>query len=140
MAKTGGSFYIASAFIQGATLQQELRDRTGTAPNLQRAIYVIRRMAEALGYAHGQGIVHRDVKPANKMIDAHGDPGVSFAGTTTLPLCMTTTRLPLPWSLVKTFTDPAPCPDTMTLLPLPWMLLIVTFDFALAGAFASPGS
>ncbi len=63
----GDNLYIASEYVAGQTLS----DRVGTAPvSTQLAAEWVRSLAEALHYAHGQGIVHRDVKPQNVMIDA----------------------------------------------------------------------
>jgi serine/threonine protein kinase/WD40 repeat protein len=65
----GENFYIASAFIAGQTLQALIAtDR----PDLRQSAQIVHDIAEALHYAHGKGIVHRDVKPANIMIDADG--------------------------------------------------------------------
>jgi WD40 repeat protein len=67
----GGHHYIASAFIKGRTLAEVCDE----APfDCRRAAAVVRDLAEALAYAHGQGIVHRDVKPANIMMDEAGSP------------------------------------------------------------------
>jgi tRNA A-37 threonylcarbamoyl transferase component Bud32 len=65
----GEHYYIASAFIAGQTLQSLIAtDRS----DLRQAARIVREIAEALHYAHGKGIVHRDVKPANIMIDGQG--------------------------------------------------------------------
>lgn len=59
--------YIAMEYIQGADLQRH------AAPDRllpwTEVVAVGARVAEALGYAHRQGVVHRDVKPANVMVN-----------------------------------------------------------------------
>ena len=62
----GGRYFIASAFIEGKKLADTF-DETGA--ELKRAARLVRELAEALAYAHEQGIVHRDVKPDNIMVD-----------------------------------------------------------------------
>ena len=79
----GERFYIASAFIHGKTLHDDLVARKEQPPDLKRAARIIRQMAEALGYAHAQGIVHRDLKPANTMLDANDQPLVMDFGLAT---------------------------------------------------------
>ena len=64
---------IASAFIEGTTLADALGEG-GQAFDPDRAARVVRALAEALAYAHEQGVVHRDVKPANVMLDGKGQP------------------------------------------------------------------
>jgi len=67
----GERLFIASAFVAGKTLEQTMRAKR---LDLVRIVDIVRKLAEALDYAHGQGIVHRDVKPANVMIDDKGEP------------------------------------------------------------------
>jgi tetratricopeptide (TPR) repeat protein len=67
----GGDYYIASALIPGQTLEEATRTRR--LPTT-RVAQIVRQLAEALAYAHGEGIVHRDVKPANVMLDERGQP------------------------------------------------------------------
>ena len=65
----GQRHYIAMALIEGSSLA----DRSVECPlALNRAAEIIAELAEALAYAHGHGVVHRDVKPANIRLDDQG--------------------------------------------------------------------
>src|SRR5262249_22829376 len=55
------------------SLPNEHDGPVGTMP-LRQAVDVVRKLAEALPYAHRQGIVHRDVKPGNVMLREDGEP------------------------------------------------------------------
>jgi serine/threonine protein kinase len=71
----GSRYYIASAFIPGRSLAGVLLDLPEGQPlAARRAAEIVRRLAEALGYAHGKGVIHRDVKPSNVMLDEQGEP------------------------------------------------------------------
>jgi predicted Ser/Thr protein kinase len=63
-------YYIVMEYLEGQTLAQILRQR-GALPNDQ-VLAVVRRLGEALDYAHHYGLVHRDVKPGNVVVDAAG--------------------------------------------------------------------
>jgi len=68
-----GHHFIASAYVRGGTLADALKQ----APDglaIDRAVRVVRRLAEALDYAHRLGVVHRDVKPDNVLLDEKDDP------------------------------------------------------------------
>ncbi len=67
-----GSPYMALEYLVGRTLLQVLRD--GPPPEWRQSLRSVARLAEALHYAHGQGVVHRDVKPANVMLLESGQP------------------------------------------------------------------
>ena len=69
--KDGDQYYIASAFVTGQTLEGTLE---AGRLDVRRIATIVRSLADALAYAHEQGIVHRDVKPANIMIDEKGQP------------------------------------------------------------------
>lgn len=58
--------YIVMEYLDGPTLQQEIQ-KTGPLP-ISRVISIIGQLAGALDYAHQQGLVHRDVKPANVLV------------------------------------------------------------------------
>jgi serine/threonine-protein kinase len=67
----GEPAYIVSELVEGPTLRQLLERGGGRLlPEIATAIGA--RVAAALGAAHARGIVHRDVKPDNVMIDAAG--------------------------------------------------------------------
>jgi hypothetical protein len=72
--------YIVSELIDGPGLRQWVEARGGRLlPEVTALIAV--RVAEALGAAHAAGIVHRDVKPDNVLIDRGGQGGASRVGS-----------------------------------------------------------
>ncbi len=62
-----GQLYIAMAYLPGRTLHDRL-EANGPL-TLEQALPILEQLAEALDYAHGQGVVHRDVKPLNVMVE-----------------------------------------------------------------------
>src|SRR5919112_6872238 len=63
-----GFVYFVMSYVEGETLGERLR-RDGPLPPAD-AMRVLREVAWALAYAHGRGIVHRDVKPDNILLEA----------------------------------------------------------------------
>ena len=63
-----GLLFYAMPFVEGESLRQRL-DREKQLP-VDDALEIARQVAAALAYAHGQGVVHRDVKPENILL--HG--------------------------------------------------------------------
>jgi len=69
--------FIASEYVEGLTLRDLLSAGT---PAIADTVALIVAIAKALHYAHEQGIVHRDVKPGNIILDAEGQPFVTDFG------------------------------------------------------------
>jgi predicted Ser/Thr protein kinase len=66
--EVGGFVFFVMSYVEGETLGERLRARGPLPP--ADATRLLREVAWALAYAHGRGIVHRDVKPDNILIEA----------------------------------------------------------------------
>lgn len=75
---SGEIMFIAMELIQGQSLADRMADSSPLPLNLVLA--VLGSAADALDYAHANGIVHRDVKPANFMLTASGQVKVTDFG------------------------------------------------------------
>jgi serine/threonine protein kinase len=71
LGEDGGQPYIAMEFIEGTDLEKIIQNRESRP--LEWKIDVIRQVCDGLGYAHKNGIVHRDVKPANIRVTPDGE-------------------------------------------------------------------
>jgi eukaryotic-like serine/threonine-protein kinase len=72
-----GICFVVSKFVEGTDLATRTRQARHT---FRESAELIATIAEALHYAHTRGLVHRDVKPANILIDAAGKPCVADFG------------------------------------------------------------
>ena len=72
-----GTIFIASDYVQGANLQEWL---TGQRLTARETAQLCLKIAEALHHAHEQGVVHRDLKPGNVMMDMQGEPHIMDFG------------------------------------------------------------
>lgn len=70
-----GALYYAMPFLPGG----DLTARPSPRPPAEIR-KLLASLLDALGYAHGKGIVHRDIKPANVLFDAHGTPQLADFG------------------------------------------------------------
>jgi len=84
-------YYLVLQYVEGITLFQCLQHR-GTVP-VDEAVTITLQLLEALGYAHGRGVVHRDVKPSNVMIAADGVKLMDFGIARPLGTGLTTSGL-----------------------------------------------
>ncbi len=77
-----GHLYIVMQLVDGGTLKHRLDQLhgQGRAMDTVEAIPIFIQLASALAYAHRQGVVHRDVKPVNVLLDHSGRPILSDFG------------------------------------------------------------
>lgn len=69
--QAAGFYFLLMEFVDGVNLRQAL-DAGHLAP--QQALAIVPQLCDALQFAHDRGIVHRDIKSRNLLIDAAGDP------------------------------------------------------------------
>jgi serine/threonine protein kinase len=72
-----GVCFLVTEFVNGETLEQLIEH---SRPTPRSTAELIAQVAEALDYAHQHGVVHRDVKPSNIMIDEHGQAHIMDFG------------------------------------------------------------
>ncbi|MBN1202276.1 MAG: protein kinase [Anaerolineae bacterium] len=70
----GESYYMVMELINGPTLKDRLYDLQSSGGNvpINESVRIVKNAAEALAYAHQRSMIHRDVKPANLMLDEDG--------------------------------------------------------------------
>lgn len=71
-----GRLFLSMEYLSGGTLNEKIKQGL----SFKSTIQIIRSIANALGYAHEQGIIHRDVKPSNIMFRHDGIPVLTDFG------------------------------------------------------------
>src|SRR5580765_1845584 len=66
-----GSCYFSMKFVEGGQLDEVV---TRTPISIRQATELIARVARTVHYAHQHGILHRDIKPGNILLDTKGEP------------------------------------------------------------------
>ncbi len=69
-------YYLSMEYLPGSTLEQKIREGLSN----EHAVQIIKTIAEALGYAHSQGVLHRDIKPHNILFRRDGRPVLTDFG------------------------------------------------------------
>jgi len=72
-----GRVFLSLEYIKGTTLGRLLQD---PARDLERIVEVLAAVCDALDFAHREGVVHRDVKPENVLLDGQGRPYLADFG------------------------------------------------------------
>ncbi|HWX19839.1 MAG TPA: protein kinase [Candidatus Binatia bacterium] len=72
-----GQHYFSMEYIQGRNLAEVAREKPLPA---RRAAVYLKAMAEAMHYAHEQGVLHRDLKPSNVLLDSLDQPRITDFG------------------------------------------------------------
>ena len=72
-----GQHYFSMGFVEGQSLSQRLAE--GPLPPREAAELMV-KVAEAIEYAHRRGVIHRDLKPGNILLDRNGHPRITDFG------------------------------------------------------------
>src|SRR5204862_689080 len=72
-----GSCYFSMKFVEGGQLDEVVRREPMP---IRRAVEFIAKVARIVHYAHEHGILHRDIKPGNILLDAKGEPHLTDFG------------------------------------------------------------
>ena len=74
----GSRAYVVMEYVEGASLAAQLQ--ANPLPGAETILKLVGQMAAALDYTHAHGVVHRDIKPGNVMIDAGGNAKIMDFG------------------------------------------------------------
>lgn len=77
----GDMHYIVMEYIKGKTLKQYIQEFSPLAP--ARAVHIMKQLTGAMAHAHEHGIIHRDIKPQNILMDEQGNVKITDFGIAT---------------------------------------------------------
>ena len=77
LGEAGGGVFLAMELLEGGDLQTRLKEKL---PSPREAAELVAKIADALAHAHAGGVLHRDVKPSNILLDADGEPHLADFG------------------------------------------------------------
>src|SRR5262249_14552864 len=77
--------YLVMEYVAGKPLSKVLSEADGKLP-MNAAVQFAQEIAEALDYAHSQGVIHRDIKPANILVTLDGHAKIADFGVARLNL------------------------------------------------------
>src|SRR5947208_6847433 len=72
-----GQCYFSMKFVEGGQLDEVVRHEP---LSIRRAVELVAKVARTVHYAHEHGILHRDIKPGNILLDQHGEPHLTDFG------------------------------------------------------------
>ena len=75
--RDGSKHFFTMRHVDGPSLADRIKKKEVTP---RRAVEIARKVALALDYAHSHGVIHRDVKPANILVDSQGEPHLADFG------------------------------------------------------------
>ncbi len=108
-----GHLYIVMQLVNGGTFKQRLDQlqRVGKMIDTTEVVSIFVQLADALSYAHAQGVIHRDIKPVNVLLDRSGRPILSDFGIAKVLASTTKTHLTRPGAGVGTpeYMSPEQC-------------------------------
>lgn len=76
--EANGQHFFSMALVVGTSLNERVKNDGPLPP--KEAARLLKLVVEAVGYAHGKGIIHRDIKPQNILLDEAGQPRLTDFG------------------------------------------------------------
>lgn len=77
----GDMHYIVMEYIKGKTLKQYIQEFSPLSP--ARSVHIMKQLTSAIAHAHENGIIHRDIKPQNILVDDDGNVKITDFGIAT---------------------------------------------------------